>query len=280
MFTSYFANLKNVTNPLSISGKCPDWYTGRQFKTLAPKYSFFSAYKAGEIDECGYTREFQKQVLNDLDAADIWKHLIKNYGHDVSLLCYERPGEFCHRRLVADWFWEQLSIAVSELSVVCQYRLIDSFDREFEFLSNFFYLPETVKWNNMKFATVEHAYQAAKTLDVAQRQRIRNAETPGQAKKLGQAVDVREDWDEIKLVVMEKLLRRKFSVKRLAMMLANTGSTELVEGNWWGDAYWGKVTSIGFKRVANPKGLNHLGRLLMEIRKDLVYGAESGEDNE
>jgi hypothetical protein len=115
MQTSFFDNIVNVTTPLSISGKAPDWYAGPQFRLLAPKRGFFDAWKAGEIDNDGYIREFNAQVLAQLDPADIYARLTAQYGADLTLLCYERPGEFCHRRLVAQWFEHALGIVVPEL---------------------------------------------------------------------------------------------------------------------------------------------------------------------
>jgi len=115
MNTSYFAKLKSITNPLSISGKAPDWYSGPQYRILAPKYGFFSAYKAGEIDSVGYTECYYDQVLRHLDASQVYQYLVQTYGENVTLLCYEKPGDFCHRRLVADWFETYLGIPVLEL---------------------------------------------------------------------------------------------------------------------------------------------------------------------
>jgi hypothetical protein len=114
MKTSYFGYLKHITNPLSISGKAPDWYVGPQCRKLAPKWEFFSAYRAGEIDEDEYTKEFYEQVLKPLSARDMYEFLTKTYGDDVILLCYEKPGEFCHRRIVAGWFEEALGVDVPE----------------------------------------------------------------------------------------------------------------------------------------------------------------------
>lgn len=115
MYTSYFANLKNVRSPLSISGRASDWYEGPQYKVLAPKYDFFLAYKNGEIDSAGYTKQFNKRVLAPLDPEEVYTSLITKYGAEVTLLCYERPGEFCHRCLVADWFEKHLGVKVLEL---------------------------------------------------------------------------------------------------------------------------------------------------------------------
>jgi len=272
MFTSYFANIKNIVHPvLSISGKSPDWYDGREFKTLAPKREFFLAYKAGELDEAGYVREFKKQVLNNLDAKDVWSTIVRDYGRDVTLLCYERGGEFCHRRLVADWLYRKLGRVLPELSNVYQGDAIESFDGDFASLSNFQILKEHVVWHEFDYPTVEHAYQAAKCKDSAYRRKIRCAATPGNAKRLGQKAELRSDWEDVKISVMTKLIERKYSDYELAMKLACTGDAELIEGNWWGDSFWGRVTSKGFKKCV-PYGENNLGKILMKRRDILMYG--------
>lgn len=115
MQTSYFANLKNVTNPLSISFRAPVWYKGPEYQTFAPRYEFLTSYKNGVIDKDEYTVEFKRLVLDELNAKDVWDEIVTRYGEDVTLLCYEKPGEFCHRRLVADWFELELGVVVSEL---------------------------------------------------------------------------------------------------------------------------------------------------------------------
>lgn len=59
---------------------------------------------------------------------------------------------------------------------------------------------------------------------------------------------------------MEDLLRLKFSNREVANLLILTGDEELIEGNWWGDKFWG---------IYNGEGENHLGKLLMKIRGEL-----------
>lgn len=114
IFTGYFAKYKKYVElglfPISISGKCPDWYDGQQYKKLAPKYWFFKEYKDGKIDEKGYTEHFKKEVLEPLNPLDVYrdfKEFIEKYDNlfkNVILLCYEKPEKFCHRHLVANWF--------------------------------------------------------------------------------------------------------------------------------------------------------------------------------
>ena len=107
IYTSYFAKLKSLPNeifPISICGKAPDWYTGAQYKKLAPKYDFFMKWKETQDDDC-YIDCFKKQVLNNLNADEVLEELYKlSNNKDIVLLCYETPDKFCHRHLVADWF--------------------------------------------------------------------------------------------------------------------------------------------------------------------------------
>jgi len=136
---------------------------------------------------------------------------------------------------------------------------IDSFDGDFRWLSNFW--PSNVTLDAVEYPSVEHAYQAAKTTDATLRKSIANAKTPGLAKKMGKGLAMRSDWNSIKLDVMEHLLRQKFAVgSELSEKLLATGHRRLVEGNFWNDCFWG---------VCKGKGENHLGQLLMQIRKEL-----------
>ena len=75
---------------------------------------------------------------------------------------------------------------------------------------------------------------------------------------MGRRVELREDWDAVKLGVMYEVLQAKFAQNpELYNQLKDTGTEEIVEGNWWYDKYWG---------VCNGEGENHLGKLLMWIR--------------
>jgi ribA/ribD-fused uncharacterized protein len=126
---------------------------------------------------------------------------------------------------------------------------IASFKGEYEFLSNFF--------DHDDGMTVEHYFQAAKTDDPRWIARILSAATPGQAKRLGRQCVLRPTWDVEKDAVMLTLLMVKFSDPDLAEKLLATGDAELIEGNDWGDRYWG---------VCRGVGQNRLGELLMRVR--------------
>lgn len=134
-------------------------------------------------------------------------------------------------------------------------KKIDSFAGEYRFLSNF--APSIIEVDGLEYPTVEHAFQALKTENPTEREIVRTARTPGQAKKLGRRVTLRPDWDTARVGVMKMLLEKKFADKVLRAELLATGDAELVEGNYWNDRFWG---------VCRGRGENWLGKLLMEIR--------------
>jgi uncharacterized protein YeaO (DUF488 family) len=119
--TSYFANIHKLKaqgiNTISISRKAPEWYTGAQYKALAPNYWLLKQYKDKTIDTENYTNYFYTDVLDKLDPAIVWHDLTQlGNGENIAILCYERPGEFCHRRIVAEWLESTLGVLVPEFT--------------------------------------------------------------------------------------------------------------------------------------------------------------------
>lgn len=148
---------------------------------------------------------------------------------------------------------------LSSFRVEGVFEMINTFDGKYRWLSNFW--PSVVELDNAMYASVEHAYQAAKTLDESWRVKLTKPTlTAAGAKKIGQRVPMREDWEDVKIGVMRDLLVQKFTNLTLRQALIDTKGEELVEGNWWGDTFWG---------VCKGKGRNELGKLLMEIRDEL-----------
>ena len=114
IYTSYFANLKKLPKdiiPISICGKAPNWYKGIQYKILAPKWEFFKLWKYKTYgfeqyyqNNDYYIKKFYELVLNKLDYKTVINRLSQlSDGKDVALICYEKPSDFCHRHLVAEW---------------------------------------------------------------------------------------------------------------------------------------------------------------------------------
>lgn len=126
------------------------------------------------------------------------------------------------------------------------------------FLSNYYMC--SVKYEGIVYPSSEHAFAAAKTLDVPSRKRISTLLSPGMAKRAGRALKLRPRWDEIRVEIMRNILRCKFEQNlHLKEKLLNTFPDYLEETNDWNDTFWG---------VCNGVGENNLGNLLMELRAE------------
>jgi ribA/ribD-fused uncharacterized protein len=133
-----------------------------------------------------------------------------------------------------------------------------------KWLSNF--VPCTVYLDGQACPSVEHAYQAAKTLNPEERARVIAASTPAQARRLGRAVTVRNDWGDVKYGIMLGLLRQKFALGTnfAGDLMAYEG--KIVEYNTWHDNEWGHC---GCARCQSKPHKNMLGRLLEVLRSQL-----------
>src|SRR5215213_5492309 len=114
---------------------------------------------------------------------------------------------------------------------------IQSFRGIYRFLSNFY--PCKILYMGIEYPSSEHAFQAAKTHDPLVRQRMAEMSSPAVAKRVGRIIPLRTEWKEIRLLIMEEILRIKFSNPALCRMLLSTKTHMLIEGNSWGDKFWG-----------------------------------------
>lgn len=135
---------------------------------------------------------------------------------------------------------------------------IRGFFGPWRFLSNFHFV--NVEFDGERYRTTEHAYQAAKTLDLNQRLLIQAAHQPRDARRLGQLVKYRPGWEEMKYEVMYDLSCQKYANEPLLSMLLQSRDAYLEETNTWGDVYWG---------VCRGEGQNMLGKILMDVREGL-----------
>lgn len=110
MYTSYYAKYKG-NNGISIAGKCPSFYKGKEYKKLAPKYTWWKNWKDGLIDNNEYIKLYYETVLNKLDPQQVYNEL----GENAVLLCWENKDKFCHRHIVAKWLENNLNVKVTEL---------------------------------------------------------------------------------------------------------------------------------------------------------------------
>ncbi len=137
-------------------------------------------------------------------------------------------------------------------------NVIPEFQGEYRWLSNF--APVVVWYDGRSYITVEHAYQASKTEDYDEREAIRACRKPGDAKRMGRTVTIESGFEGYKRKIMLGLLRQKFRQVPYRSRLLATGNAEIVEGNTWGDRYWG---------VCRGTGENVLGKLIMQVRDEL-----------
>ena len=147
---------------------------------------------------------------------------------------------------------------------------VDVFEGPYSYLSNFHDHAFPVTFNDngreiiLTFRSSEHYYQAMKATNPNDFMIVVNSPNAFMSKKNGRKITIRPDWDDIKQNVMYDVLRYKFSYNQvLGQMLLMTGNKDLIEGNYWGDTYWG---------MCNGQGSNHLGIQLTEVRFDLAEG--------
>ena len=113
IYTGYFARAKQYERkgliPVSIARFSPKWfYSLLEYKDLAPKAEML------KMKEGSYTRKFN-EILSKIDPNKVVEELKSiSGGHPVVLLCYEKPGDFCHRHLVAEWLAQNTDFEVKE----------------------------------------------------------------------------------------------------------------------------------------------------------------------
>lgn len=133
---------------------------------------------------------------------------------------------------------------------------IERFAGPDRFLSNFH--PAEIVWEGRVYPSSEHLYQAMKAGTEEEKEWVRTAQTP--AKFRGRRIRAASDWSKRRICAMRSALEMKFDQHpELAAKLDETGDAELLEGNTWGDTFWGIDEDTG-------QGENHLGGLLMELR--------------
>jgi hypothetical protein len=107
MMTSSFSNLKNIPagmEPVAIAVGVPAWFKGRREPRLAPTRAMLKM----SVEE--YAEHFEA-ILAQLDPKEVYDSL----GENAELLCWEAPGDRCHRRRVAEWLEQALGVTISEM---------------------------------------------------------------------------------------------------------------------------------------------------------------------
>jgi ribA/ribD-fused uncharacterized protein len=141
-------------------------------------------------------------------------------------------------------------------------KLIDSFRGDYNFLSNFY--PCTVVFDGLSYPSAEHAYQASKSDDPNVREIVRNLLDAATARSYGKRIVMAPDFLSNRISYMEAIVLSKFTHRdniELTKRLLDTGDAILIEGNTWGDFFWG---------VCRGRGSNHLGIILMNVRAQIL----------
>lgn len=119
IFTSYYGNLKNLDRagilPVSISLGVPKWFTGSKLYYLAPTRKMLSP----EVSREQYIKLYN-EILSRIKIKTLREDIsILTRGEDVNiaLLCWEKPGDFCHRHLFAEWLKEKTGYEIKEFGV-------------------------------------------------------------------------------------------------------------------------------------------------------------------
>lgn len=162
--------------------------------------------------------------------------------------------------------------------------MIEKFEGRWRFLSNFY--ASEISHQGITYNSVEAYYVAMKCGNeqmvngrhytvIDFREMISKIANPSIVKSIGQKMHVRKDWDEKKLDFMNWGVREKFKEESLKQMLLDTGDLPIVESNYWHDNFWGQCLC----GKCSNKGKNNLGKILMDVRKELRGEPKMGLEN-
>lgn len=139
--------------------------------------------------------------------------------------------------------------------------MIKEFQGEYRWLSNFALVQ--IYLDGMEYQSVEHAYMSAKSSDDEWKNFCADKSvSAGAVKKASRGIKLIDDWERLRIPIMRGCLLQKFGKSPFMEKLLATGNVHIQEGNHWGDKFWGVCLRTGV-------GENHLGILIMEIRKGL-----------
>ena len=122
IYTTYFAKVNKLPKyiqPISICGRAINGWSNPQFKKLAPSWSIYKELKYEGGSKERYTDRYKSEILAKLDAKVVLSELLalrEDGREDIALVCYEKPGDFCHRHLIAEWLMDNIGIEVKEFN--------------------------------------------------------------------------------------------------------------------------------------------------------------------
>lgn len=110
--TSNFRRAGKLPTAVSIARGTPRQYRGSTYPPLYPPDDLVRCHRQHRITDDEYVRRYTAEILDRLTPGEV----LRDLGPDAVLLCWEGPGEFCHRRLVAAWLQEVAGCEIVELS--------------------------------------------------------------------------------------------------------------------------------------------------------------------
>lgn len=127
IYTSYFGNINKLRaagiEAIGIARYKPRYFSGFNVEIAAPKAFMLKE----DITVEQYVDYYQELVLDKLNIKEFVAMLERlGGGRDVALCCYEKPGQFCHRHLLADWLNEKAHLGIKEFGVVEKKPVDDS----------------------------------------------------------------------------------------------------------------------------------------------------------
>lgn len=190
-----------------------------------------------------FEEHLKKSILDgDPNICNAIRNLqIKHFrGEKVNVVCFCAP-DACHGDIIK--------------------KHVEASKHITNWFSNMRRFDEPLTYQGVNYWTSENFFQAMKTKDLGIREQIALM-NPYKSKTFARTVDLREDWQEIKINVMRYALRHKFSEHTRWGRFLKESKEELIEFNNWGDEFWGVD-------IFSENGANHLGKLLTEIRNEI-----------
>lgn len=120
IYTSNFASAKRFDPAryclVSISRFSPQGWDGLAAPAFAPSASLLQSYKQGECSEAAYRMRYCL-MLDSINVRNVFAFIARYAkGRDIVLLCYEKAGAFCHRRILAQWVLDNYGYDIKEFS--------------------------------------------------------------------------------------------------------------------------------------------------------------------
>lgn len=107
VWTSYFGQMRKISTmdcvPVAVCLYPPKWYDGAVCDKLAPTHEMMMGMRKEETRDF-FAIKYEEEILGRLKREEILEELQRiSDGKDVVLVCYEKPTDFCHRKLIGKW---------------------------------------------------------------------------------------------------------------------------------------------------------------------------------